>query len=83
MMCRDEAAYVRFAHATKDYLLIETIDAETRQPIPGAQYNVTKMDGDLWASIPPMTMVWSRLALCPRILCGQADHRSCRLFHLH
>lgn len=47
VMCRDEAAYVRFAHATKDYLLIETIDAETRQPIPGAQYNVTKMDGDL------------------------------------
>ena len=47
VMCCNEAAYVRFAHSTKDYLLIETVDAQTRQPIPGAQYNVTKMDGDL------------------------------------
>lgn len=47
VMCREEAAYVRFPHATQDYVLIETIDSITRQAIAGAQYSVTKMNGDL------------------------------------
>ena len=39
--------YVRFPHSTQDYILIETLDIVTRAPIPGAQYTVTNMNGDL------------------------------------
>ena len=47
VMYGNEAVYVRFPHATQDYVLIETLDNVTREPIPGAQYSVTKMNGDL------------------------------------
>ena len=43
----DEAVFVRFPHATQDYILIETVDNVTREPISGAQYSVTNMNGDL------------------------------------
>lgn len=47
VMYGNEAVYVRFPHATQDYILIETLDIVTRAPIPGAQYTVTNMNGDL------------------------------------
>lgn len=47
VMYGDEAVYVRFPHATQDYILIETLDSVTRAPIPGAQYTVTNMNNDL------------------------------------
>jgi len=43
----DEAVYVRFPHVKQDYLYIETVDMTTRAAIPGAQYSVTKLNGDL------------------------------------
>ena len=47
VMYGDDAVFVRFPHATQDYILIETLDNVTREPIPGAQYSVTNMNGDL------------------------------------
>lgn len=43
----NESAYVRFPHVKMDYLYIETVDATTRAAIPGAQYSVTNLNGDL------------------------------------
>lgn len=42
-----KAEYVRFPHVLKDTLLIETVDMTTREAIGGAQYSVTKLNGDL------------------------------------
>ena len=43
----DQAVYVRFPHVKQDYLYIETVDATTRMAVAGAQYSVTKLNGDL------------------------------------
>lgn len=43
----DGAVFVRFPHATQDVILIETLDNVTREPISGAQYSVTNLNGDL------------------------------------
>jgi len=43
----NEATYVRFPHVSKDTILIETVDMTTREPVGGAIYSVTNMNGDL------------------------------------